>query len=468
MSFNIPIESDIDVIISGPTINIPAAVTSSGDVGILRQASSRDLVVTGSVGVYQETDPWNINGSITVAGYTDSPSIDAFARLRVSNPVTLFENKQVYDDQPLLWANQTANGGAIIYNSDRASSTLSINGTNGSSAIRQSKQRINYQPGKSLLLLNTFVLGLGANNVRKRAGLFNENNGIYLQQNNSVLSFVVRSFVGGFVSENVVNQSSWNLDRLDGTGPSGVTLDITKAQILLMDIEWLGVGRIRIGFIINGIFIYAHEFNHANIIDSVYMSSPNLPVRYEITNTAAGDPAQLEEICSTAISEGGNTILGILRSANRGTTGISVTTGNGLVPLISIRLKSAYVGATLIPVDFSIISAAATTYIWKLIVNPTVAGTDLSSWVPLSNSAAEYNVTRTAANALSGGTIIKSGYIVGQGNTVGAADAGDLRSLLVLSADIAGIQDELVLAIQRIGPGGGVDFFGSISWRELF
>lgn len=459
MSFNIPIESTVNVALSGATINIPGEITASGDVGLLRQSPDRDLYVTGTV---------DVASPVKLGGYTDSSSIDAFARLRVSNPVTLFENKQVYDDQPLLWANQTANGGAIVYNSDRASSTLSINGANGSSAIRQSKQRINYQPGKSLLLLNTFVLGAGANNVRKRGGLFNENNGIYLQQNNSVLSFVIRSFVGGSVSENVVNQSSWNLDKLDGTGPSGITLDVTKAQILLMDIEWLGVGRIRIGFIINGIFIYAHEFNHANIIDSVYMSSPNLPVRYEITNTADGDPAELEEICSTAISEGGNTILGLLRSANRGITGISVTTGNGLVPLISIRLKSAYVGATLIPVDFSIISAAATTYIWKLIVNPIVTAPDLSTWVPLSNSAAEYNVTRTAANALSGGTIIKSGYIVGQGNTVGAADAGDLRSLLVLSADIAGIQDELVLAVQRVGGGGGIDFFGSISWRELF
>lgn len=400
-------------------------------------------------------------------GFGDGAAIDAFARLRVSNPVTLFENKQVYDKQPLIWSEALTSGGNVIYNSNRASSTLTTNGTNGSSVIRQSKQRVNYQPGKSLLILTTFVLGAAGNNVRKRVGFFNANNGIFIQQTSSALSLVRRSFVGGSISEETVNQSAWNLDRLDGTGPSGITLDQAMSQIFMIDIEWLGVGRVRMGFVIDGIPIYVHEFLHSNNLPSVYMSTPNLPIRYEITNTAAGDAGSLEEICSTAISEGGYSQLGVLRTTNRGTSAIGFKNTDGKVPIMSIRLKSGYIGATITPTDISIACASATTYLWELILNPSIAS-DPASWVDITNSAIQYDVTRGRTNTVSGGTVIKSGYVVGQGNTVSTNTAGDLTSLLVMSADVNDVPDQLVLAVTRIDSGGSnVDFFGSLSWREM-
>lgn len=400
-------------------------------------------------------------------GFGDGAAIDAFARLRVSNPVTLFENKQVYDKQPLIWSEALTSGGNVIYNSNRASSTLTTNGTNGSSVIRQSKQRVNYQPGKSLLILTTFVLGAAGNNVRKRVGFFNANNGIFIQQTSSALSLVRRSFVGGSISEETVNQSAWNLDRLDGTGPSGITLDQAMSQIFMIDIEWLGVGRVRAGFVIDGIPIYVHEFLHSNNLPSVYMSTPNLPIRYEITNTAAGDAGSLEEICSTAISEGGYSQLGVLRTTNRGTSAIGFKNTDGKVPIMSIRLKSGYIGATITPTDISIACASATTYLWELILNPSIAS-DPASWVDITNSAIQYDVTRGRTNTVSGGTVIKSGYVVGQGNTVSTNTAGDLTSLLVMSADVNDVPDQLVLAVTRIDSGGSnVDFFGSLSWREM-
>ncbi len=469
MSFNIPIEQNVDIAISGSTINIPGAVTSSGDVGILRQAATRDLFVTGTITTVQGTSPWIVNGSVAVAGYSDSPSLDAFARLRVSNPETHFENKQIFDKQPLIWSELTGSGGAVTYNPTRASTTLSITGTSGSIAARQTKQRINYQPGKSLLVISTFVFGTGSANVSKKVGYFDNKNGIFFEQSGSNLYLGIRSDVGGTPIDTMVSQSSWNLDPLDGSGPSGITLDISKAQIFTTDVEWLGVGRVRTGFIFNGSPVYAHEFNRANTLTSVYMSTPNLPVRYELTNEAAGSANSLEEICSTVISEGGYNDLGVLRSINRNTIGRGLRDINGLVPLLSIRLKSAYIGTTIIPTDFSIISDSATTYLWQLILNPTVAGVDAASWTDLTNSAIQYDISRTNANSLSGGTVIKSGYVVGQGNTVTAADAGELRSLLVISADINDVPDQLVLAIQRIDNGGSnVNYFAALSWREIF
>ena len=408
-----------------------------------------------------------VTGSVSLGAYGDSASIDAFARLRVSNPVTIFENKQVYDKQPLIWSELTTSGGAITYNTGRASCSLTTNGSNGSTAIRQTKQRINYQPGKSLLIFATFVMGASKSNVRKRVGYFDENNGIYFEQTQAAptgLRFVIRDSING---PDAVEQPDWNLDPLDGSGPSGIDLKVEKSQIMIIDIEWLGVGRVRVGFVINGLPVYAHEFLHANITSGVYMGTPNLPIRYEITNTDVGETGSLEEICATAISEGGYTQLGILRSANRGTSARGIISANGMVPLVSLRLKSAYVGATVLPIDFSIISSGATNYLWALIMNPTVAGVDAASWTDLTNSAVQYDISRTTANSLTGGTVIKSGYIVGQGNTVTAADAGDLASLLVMSADINNTPDQLILAVQRIDNGGSVDYYGSISWREM-
>jgi hypothetical protein len=409
-----------------------------------------------------------VSGSVALGAFGDSASIDAFARLRVSNPVTIFESKQIFDKQPLIWSDKTASGGLVTYTPGRASCYLTTDGTNGSTAIRQTKQRINYQPGKSLLIFMTFVMGNSGNQLRKRIGYFDDNNGIYFEQTAAAptgLRFTIRSSVTGNDS---IEQPDWNLDPLDGSGPSGITLDVTKSQIMIIDIEWLGVGRVRVGFVYNGIPVYAHEFLHANITDAVYMATPNLPFRYEISNTDVGDAGQLEEICATAISEGGNTDLGLLRSSNRGSTAISFKNTNGLVPIIGIRLKSGYIGSTIFPADFSIACGSSTTYLWQLILNPTVAGVDAASWTDLTNSAIQYDISRTNANSLSGGVVIKSGYVVGQGNNVSSANAGDLKSLLVMSADINNVPDELILAVQRIDTGGSnVDYYGSLSWREL-
>lgn len=560
MSFSIPIEQDVDIAISGSTINIPAAVTSSGDVGILRQAATRDLFVTGtlttnqgtspwivsstnldirdldyasddvtvygdngvalqqdasnklividtdvsgaivsaqnvlssaintiynelnsgdidirnlnsgsdSVTVAQGTNPWTVSmsGSVTIAGYGDNPGLDAFGRLRVSNPTTLFESKQIFDNQDLYWST-TASNGQVTYIQNEAATLMSVSGTNGAFIIKQSRQRMNYQPGKSLVVMGTYLFDSGSSNIVKRFGYFDNSNGLFFEQSGSNLNICLRTNTTGTPTTTQVSQSSWNLDRLDGSGSSGITLDITKAQISFFDFEWLGVGRVRAGFVFNGQTIYVHEFNRANTLTKVYMSTPNLPIRYEIRSLAAGSAATLKEICSTALSEGGLEILGTLRTANRGTSKL-VNAANGVFcPVISIRLKSTNIGATIYPTDISLVPTAADTFLWALILNPTVAGVDAASWVSLSNSAIEYDISRTIANTLTGGTVIKSGYVSGQGVTVSAATIGDLKSSLLVSADVNNVPDQLVLAVMHIG-GSTMDYYGSLSWREIF
>jgi hypothetical protein len=283
---------------------------------------------------------------ISNVGIRSGPWLDAFARLRVSEPANLFNSQLQYDLNPYIWDSILAGAGSVTHQPNRSSALLSNGDTvSGSRAVFSSRQYIRYQPGKSQQVFVTFVGGSGTTNVVKRVGLFDDHNGVFVQQQSTGLSFVIRSFVTGVAVENTVAQANWNTDRLDGTGPSGITLDSTKAQILFMDLEWLGVGEVRIGFVIGGDIIIAHVFNHANILDSVYMSTANLPIRYEIINTGvAGAVANLEAICSSVNSEGGFAEdRAILQAV---ATPVALSCGTTGAVVLAIRPKLTFAGLT--------------------------------------------------------------------------------------------------------------------------
>ena len=332
---------------------------------------------------------------------------DAFGRLRVSNPLTLFDSSHRYHDNG-LWNTSTASGGAAVFSANEGLVNLNVNTTSGSQVLRETTKVFSYQPGKSLLVFNTFVMAPAQTNLRQRVGYFGTDNGVYFQLNNSTLSFVERSIVTGIVTETVVSQSSWNVDKLNGTGPSGITLDITKAQILFADIEWLGEGTVRLGFIINGIFIVCHKFNHANLIASTYITTASLPLRYEITNTGTtANPSTLKQVCSTVISEGGYELRGAqLAIGTPITSPTSLATAGVYYPVISIKLGTGYLDAVVILTALSIMGVATGIYNWKVVAGGVTSG---GSFVPASaTSAVEYNITGTS---FAGGRTLASGFL---------------------------------------------------------
>ncbi len=247
----------------------------------------------------------DVNTSInnqTAQGLSFEPTAtDSFGRLRTSSPLTLFDSSHRYGDNQ-LWSTETISSGTAVFNADQGLVDLNITSAIGSKVVRETNKVFAYQPGKSLLVLNTFVMGAAQDGLIHRVGYYGNENGFYLEQKDVEISFVKRSLVTGLVTETPVIQGDWNGDKLDGTGPSGLTLDLTKAQILWMDLEWLGVGSVRVGFVINGQFIVCHTFNHANIIASTYITTASLPLRYEIFNTAETSGAStLKQICSSVI-----------------------------------------------------------------------------------------------------------------------------------------------------------------------
>ena len=395
--------------------------------------------------------------------YANSPNIDAFGRLRVSTPFTLFDSSHRFADNN-LWSTATATGGTTTFNSAQGLIDLAVTAASGSEVVRETIKVFSYQPGKSLLVLSTFVMNAAKTGLRQRVGYYGAQNGLYVQLNNSTLSFVERSFVTGVVNESVVNQSSWNVDPMDGNGPSGIVLDIAKAQILFMDIEWLGLGTVRMGFVINGNYYVCHKFNHANLITSTYITTASLPLRYEITNTSATSGAStLKQICSTVLSEGGYELRGAQQAV--GTPIASpktLVTAGVFYPIVSIRLKSTRLDGIAVATALSAIGNTAANFNWQVVTGGTTTG---GSWVSAgASSSVEYNLT---GSSFTGGRVIASGYFTATASTSVSVDI--LRAALLstqLERDgLTGTPYEFTLTLAAGTNNETV--FGSMDWEEI-
>jgi hypothetical protein len=395
--------------------------------------------------------------------FANTPNIDAFGRLRVSTPFTLFDSSHRFADNG-LWSTATATGGTATFNASQGLVDLAVTAASGSEVVRETTKVFSYQPGKSLLVLSTFVMSPAKTNLRQRVGYYGTNNGYYIQLNNTTVSFVERSFVTGATVDTPVLQANWNVDPMNGSGPSGITLDLTKAQILYMDLEWLGLGTVRMGFVINGNFYVCHKFHHANVIATTYITTASLPLRYEITNTGATSGAStLKQICSTVLSEGGYELRGSQQAVGTPITSPrTLTTAGTFYPIVSIRLKSTRLDAIALATAISVIGNTAANYNWQVVVAGTTTG---GSWINAgANSSVEYNLT---GSSFTGGRILASGYFTATASTSVSVDI--LRAALFsnqLERDgLTGTPYEFTVALAA-GTNNETTF-ASMDWEEI-
>jgi len=399
--------------------------------------------------------------------FANTPNFDAFGRLRVSNPLTLFDSSHRFADNQ-LWSTSTATGGTATFNSAQGLVDLAVTAASGSEVVRETTKVFSYQPGKSLLVFTTFVMSPAKTNLRQRIGYYGANNGYYLEQNGTTVSFVERSFVTGAVVNTPIAQASWNVDPMNGSGPSGITLDLTKAQILYIDLEWLGVGTVRMGFVINGNFYVCHKFHHANLITSTYITTASLPLRYEITNTGATSGAStLKQICSSVISEGGYELSGLQQ-----TIGIPVTAPRNLAaagtfyPIVSIRLKTSpdRLDGIIICTAISVMATSSGHYNWQVIASGTTTG---GSWVSAgANSSVNYNITGTS---FAGGRILASGFfsVSNQGSTQVDILKEALFKTQLERNGLTSSPFELTIVVASDVGGGGGNVLASMDWEEI-
>lgn len=386
--------------------------------------------------------------------FSNSSNLDAFSRLRTSEPQTLFESQLQYDDKPQLWETNITGNGTKVHLDNESSSLLSVTGT-GDSVIRQTYEYFRYQPGKSTFIAITGVFGNYNATVDKRLGYFDDDDGIFFQMTDE-LSVGIRSSTSGTPVDTVIPQSSWNIDKLDGTGKSKYNIDFTKANIFLVDLQWLGVGRVRFGISHEGNIIYFHEQVHSSSLDTVYMKTATLPCRYEITSN--GGSGQLKQICTTVISEGGFKQQGYIRTIDTGSTAIDVGTTSETV--LSIRLNPDNPRATLYPKYVSVFQTSNNSVVrYRVVMRHALDNAVIWNDVD-DESMVQYSNSQTT---VTGGTVIESGYL--QPRTQGVLQQA-FQEVLPLSSNRAGEPFVLSLVCECIG--GTAPVYASIQFREIY
>jgi hypothetical protein len=438
------------------------------------------LVYNSESGWYEALDFTKIDDIESLLRNVSSPTnIDAFGRLRVSEPFTLGDYTHAYGEETELLTKTSGTNSSISFNILKAQAQLQI-GTGASDfTIHQSRMYHHYMPGKSQVSLQSFNFSGVRSGTNKRIGLFDDRNGIYLMQSgDGSLNFVLRSNVSGTVNDDIIPQSSWNTDTCNGSGFSQFNLNPTKTQLFWADFEWLGVGTVRVGFVHQGKFITAHQFYNSNIKDSVYLSNPNLPVRCEVrnySNTVGVD--YMQQICATVFSEGGYNEAGVDFAAR--TTGVRNITAGSTLPVIAIRLKTGFYGQpnrSVVRLGTSQLYSKdqiASFEFWRLPSGASLIG---GSWVSADDtSVVEYNITATGYN-LTGANMFNAGFIpvnaVGVGNTAGVST--NLASISsakrgYISQNIDSTDSNIFAVLIKntaSGPGNTTDTLASLQWRE--
>ena len=401
----------------------------------------------------------------TAVSIKDSANLDAFSRLRVSNPVLLHSSQFAYDLEPIIYQ-QVTTGGTIAYDTTDRCALMTFSSTpTGGKAYMQTYEYFTYQPGRSQLIMMTFNMIAGVSNVLKFAGYSDGTNGIEFQLDGTTKQFTIYS--GTSAGNETVTQSSWNLDKLDGTGASGVTLDLSKTQILVIDLQALYVGRVRVGFDINGSIVYAHEFLHANLFTSPYLQTANLPVRCGMTCTGTVSTT-MKFICSSVTSEGATGDLDTFGYTFETNASVSAaTTGTQLMTLrpkttfnsITNRMKVSYL-------DVEVFNTGTTNQHcrWELLVGQAITG---GTWADVNSTYSGVEVNTGATLSGSPAVVVDAGWASVGANTSMVFNTSVL-SKYPITLDVAGAQRTLgSLTLKVTSFSGTPTIYAGIKFREV-
>jgi hypothetical protein len=406
-------------------------------------------------------------------------SIDAFGRLKVSSPFTLFDSQNRYQEND-KWSTVTATGGTTSVNTNESVVNMRIGLTGGSKVFRETKRVFSYQPGKSLLVFNTFAMNQPIENLRQRVGYFGEDNGVYFEREGMTAYITLRSKVSGTADSTTrrIAQSSWNGDTFNGNGSSGVVLGATAANIFWLDIEWLGVGDVRTGFVYDGRPVVAHTFKNANLNPTTYMTTASLPCRYEIESLDGGltgypvgtTGATMKAICSSVMSEAGFEGFSRRYNVSTGMTAQNVPT-NSLHPIITLRLNSNRLDGVVVPsnvnlvlVDTSNNNGVKTAGLaqYRVLLNAGLSG---PNWKTHYNGQVDYDLDATN---VTGGTDIIGGYCDTQA-AIMVNDVNDFNFQLGRTqrsiTGATGTSDTITIALQSFQTNTGV--VADMSWFEI-
>lgn len=428
---------------------------------ISEKNASGSTKIVGSDSNGNETNYVDITdsgGLKTEAILASTPQLDAFGRLRVSNPTAIFEYNFIYDVSfDTYWDTDLTNGATITHDSDKSSRELSVTSTSGSKAILQSRRHIEYYTGQSNLYYFTTNPNGVAANIQKRLGVFDENNGYFFEANgNTGVGVVIRSKTSGSVVDTKILQADWNTDKLDGNGPSGLTGTFLTQVLLWMDVAWLGSGGVRFGIVYNGKHYVLHESYQSAVITTPFCQSNILPFRFEVENLGGGAADSAFVTCCSVKVEGTKSDVGRVRSGDTGTSEISFNNTEDFG--FALRINPSYPYASVKALAFSLLAASGSNdAIYRIYFNPTLTS---PTWASNPDSITQ-SVTNTPN--FSGGLVIESGHI-NLSSSARSQISNILDSDIYLGMSIDGTPDILMITLETAGGSGSAFFAGQ--WRE--
>lgn len=382
-------------------------------------------------------------------------------RLQVSERRTLFYNTSLYDTGTDTWDNHTVTGATITHDGNKNACVLSTSTTPGSLAIRQSYQVMNYIPGRPAEFSMAFMAGPAAG-ARLRIGVFDENNGmIFEKAADGTFYCVIRSKSTGTVVENRVARADWNGDKLDGTGPSGITVVPGMMQMVDITYEWYGAGSVEFAFIIDGHKHIIHTFHHANRTNVSWSATPFLPIRIEAENISATTTASLTVYSVSFGLEGTSATLGIPKITGIPLPGLNLATAFTYVPTVSIRLKSNQLNAVAFIEEIQAFTTDNSFLTFRLYKNATLSNGGTLTWTDFNstNSSIEVN---TNATSFTGGTVIALGVVPLNGRPYELD--GNTGAFQLGRSSLGTVSDVFTLALSPAK--NNVTALGTLRWRE--
>jgi hypothetical protein len=404
---------------------------------------------------------------------------DAFGRTRVSETWTLGDYSHVYGEEQELLTKANGVGSGSELRANEASIRLTCGSASDAYVIHQSRMYHHYMPGKSQLTFASFAFGPPRTNTEHRIGLFGNSDGAYfMQDGNGDYYFVIRSRVSGSVVDTPIAQTTWNKDRCDGTGASGFDINPQLSQLFYMDYQWLGVGRIRLGFVHDGQIIIAHEVYNSNQpgVSTVYWSNPSLPIRCEIRNVGATTgTAYMDQMCATVMSEGGYRETGVDFAAESDAVALDKIAPGNIKGIIAIRPKNTYKGlpnrsiVRLQNIDIFADSASCRWELWRL---PDSTGVTGGSWTDVNtDSVVQYNATMTGYN-ITGAERQNSGWVAA--NNPSGKQASGQTSPDISTAKRAYLSNNIdstdsttyLLVVKNLSTTATTNVYVAMQWRE--
>ena len=362
-------------------------------------------------------------------------------RLKISPYQTVFFNTFQYGKETDVWDERVVGVGTATFNVNASNVVMEVGSTAGSKIIRQTKNVMRYIPGRGTTLTFAVRLDTPQVGIRRRFGLFDDNNGVFVEDNGGTYSYVIRSSVTGITTETRVYRDDWNGEKFDGNGWTGVTADPTKQQMISINYEWYGAGIVQFAWLMKNETVVSHTFENSNTNDRVWCSTPFLPIRVEIENvTGAAGTHYIYQGSNSLLQEGEPEKLGTLLSIANSITGTTMSSSDTFYPIISLRLKSDELSAVMLLRSLQAATNDNTNIYWRLFENATLTG---GTWVdhPDENSFMQYNTTATA---LSGGTTLLNGFVVGGGAALINID--DKAAVQLGRSGIGTISDTYTLA----------------------